>query len=106
MGVAKKVRTTHARRFALLALLFAAVTFIGAGGFADDYVPRCDNHLMNPGDSCISNRGGGSYAEMVDRHSRDFRIMFWAGLCVMIFFTYHSILEAVRGRRARRASQA
>ncbi|HET6744206.1 MAG TPA: hypothetical protein VFH76_34955 [Kribbella sp.] len=105
MGVAKKVRTTHARRFALLALLFAAVTFIASGGFVDGYVPRCDNHAMNPGDSCIRNTGGGSYAEMVDRHYRDFHIMFWAALCVMIFFTYHSILEAVRGRRARKRSQ-
>ncbi|WP_329000578.1 hypothetical protein OHA18_39835 [Kribbella sp. NBC_00709] len=99
-----KPRKTHARRFALLALLFAVVTFFASAGFNSGYTPSCNHQRMNPGDSCIGT-GGGDYGSMVDAHYRDFHIVFWAALAVMLFFTFHSIREFVGGLRARRRAR-
>jgi hypothetical protein len=97
MDSMSKARKTHARRFALLALLFAVVTFFASAGFTPGYAPTCNNQPMSPGDGCIN--GGGSYQNMVDAHYRNFHIIFWVALLVMLFFVFHSIKEAIRGRR-------
>jgi hypothetical protein len=89
---------TRTGTFVTLAVLAVLVSMVALGALVEDYSPTCDGQYMRPGDSCIGS-GGGSYADVVDTHYRDFRIVLFIALPLAFFFTIYAIGEWRRGRR-------
>jgi hypothetical protein len=104
MGMVKAHKETHARRSAILAVVFAAVAAYLVYSLRPGYVPTCNRQRMHRGDSCISfgaGGGGGNYDQLVHQHYRDYRIVFWIAVALTLLFIVLAIRDVIRARRGR-----